>query len=63
MVEPLRVVLAVVLLVAGVGVVGYAGYLQYASLPEEHTFARGSARAALALAGVALIILGSRLFP
>ena len=41
--------------------VGYAGYLQYGSLPEEHTFARSSKRAALAVLGVALIVLGSRL--
>ena len=60
--DPLRAALAVLLLVAGVALVGYAGYLQYGSLPEEHTLARGSMRAALAVLGVALIVLGSRLF-
>jgi hypothetical protein len=59
--ETLRGVLVVVLLVTGVAMVCYAGYLQYASLPEEHTSRQGSRRAALALGGFALIVGGSRL--
>ena len=59
--EPLRVLLAIVMLAAGVGMVGYAGYLQYASLPEEHTMRKGSIRVALALGGVALLVGGSQL--
>ena len=39
--EPVRVVLAVVVIVVGVAAAVYAGYLQYAALPEEHTLARG----------------------
>jgi hypothetical protein len=61
--DPLRVGLAVVLLVVGMAALLFAGYLQYASLPEEHTLAKGGARAALALAGVALVLVGSRLIP
>ena len=59
--EELRAVLVVVLLAAGVAMVCYAGYLQYASLPEEHTFRQGSKRAAMALGGVVLIVAGSLL--
>jgi hypothetical protein len=61
--EPFRVVLAVALIVIGLGMVGYAGYLQYASLPEERTFARHSKLAALALAGVLLMLVGIPLLP
>lgn len=59
--ENLRIALVLVMLAAGVAMVCYAGYLQYASLPEEHTFRQGSKRAALALGGVALIFWASRL--
>ena len=61
--EPLRVVLAAILMVVGVAAVVYAGYLQYVSLPEEHTFARGGKRLALAVGGIALIVGGSQLLP
>ena len=57
----LHVGLAVVLMVAGMAALLRAGYLQYAALPEEHTFATSGARAALALVGVALVFGGSRL--
>jgi hypothetical protein len=63
MADPMRVVLAVVLIVAGVAAALYAGYLQYVSLPEEHTFARGGKRLALAVGGIALIVGGSQLLP
>jgi hypothetical protein len=63
MADPLRVALVVVLIVVGLAMAGYAGYLQYVSLPEDHTFARRSRRAALALAGVTLILLGTQLLP
>lgn len=56
-----RVGLAVALLAVGVAALGLAGYLQYAALPEEHSLAQGGKRVALALAGAALIIVGSRL--
>jgi hypothetical protein len=61
--EPVRVVLAAVLMVVGVAAAVYAGYLQYVSLPEEHTFAQGGKRLALAVGGIALIVGGSQLLP
>ena len=63
MADPVRVVLAVVLIVVGVVAAVYAGYLQYAALPEEHTFAKGGKRLALALGGLALIVGASELLP
>jgi hypothetical protein len=59
--DSLRIVLVVVMLTAGVAMVGYAGYLQYVSLPGEHTVRKGSARAALIIGGAVLIVGGSRL--
>jgi hypothetical protein len=59
--EPLRVVLVIVLAAGGLAMIGYAGYLQYASLPEEHTMRKGSFRIALALGELALLLGGSRL--
>ena len=50
-----------VLLVGGLAMIGYAGYLQYASLPEEHTMGQGSRRLALALGGLILLFVGSQL--
>ena len=61
MADPVRVALAVVLMVVGVAAAVYAGYLQYVALPEEHTFARGSRR--LAVGGIALIVGGSQMLP
>jgi hypothetical protein len=61
--EPLRVVLAAVLIVIGVAAAVYAGYLQYVSLPGEHTVVQGGKRLALAVGGVALIVGGSQLLP
>jgi hypothetical protein len=57
--EPLRATVAVVLQVAGIALCGYAGYLQYVALPEERTFGQRTRRAVLALAGLALALLGS----
>ena len=59
--EPLRVTLAVLVLVGGWGALGYALYLQYVSLPSEHTLRHVSMRAALALVGLTLLFLGSLL--
>jgi hypothetical protein len=59
--DSLRGVLAVVMVAAGIAMCVFAGYLQYASLPEEHTLGQVTKRAALALGGIALIFLGSRL--
>jgi hypothetical protein len=61
MAEPLRIVIAAVLMAAGVVAAVCSGYLQYVSLPEEHTVAQRSKRLALALGGIALIVGGSHL--
>jgi hypothetical protein len=57
--ELLRTTVAVLLLVGGLALCGYAGYLQYVALPEEHTFGQRSKRAVLALSGLLLALLGS----
>ncbi|CAA9222971.1 MAG: hypothetical protein AVDCRST_MAG52-563 [uncultured Blastococcus sp.] len=59
--EGLRLALVVVLVAAGVAMICWAGYLQYASLPHEHTVRQGAKRTALAGCGMALILGGSRL--
>jgi len=61
--DSVRLGLAVVLVAAGMAALGYAGYLQYAALSEEHTFAQGGKRVAMALAGATLVLVGSRLLP
>lgn len=53
--ELFRVVLVAVMLVCGWVALGYALYLQYASLPEEHTMTRVHMRLTLALGGIALL--------
>jgi predicted benzoate:H+ symporter BenE len=54
---------AVVLIVAGMALLIRAGYLQYAALPEEHTRRAIIMRAAFALGGLALVLVGSQLLP
>jgi len=60
--EPVRVVLATGLII-GVAAAVYAGYLQYVSLPEEHTFAQGGKRLVLGVGGIALIVGGTQMLP
>jgi hypothetical protein len=60
--EDLRTAVAVLMLAVGVAMVCYAGYLQYASLPNEHTVRQWGKRTGIALAGLALITSGSILF-
>ena len=57
--EPLRTTVAVALLLGGIALFTYAGYLQYVALPKEHTFEQRSKRAVLALGGLVLALLGS----
>ena len=57
--ESLRTAVAMVLLVGGIALCGYAGYLQYVALPEEHTIGQRSKRAGLALVGLVCALLGS----
>ena len=56
--ESLRVALAVVLLAGGWGALGYAFYLHYAVLPDEHTSSQARRRSAWGLGGLALLLLG-----
>jgi len=57
--ESLRTTVAVVLLVAGIAMCGYAGFLQYVALPEEHTLGQRGRRAGLAVVGLVLALVGS----
>lgn len=57
--QPQRTILALVLVAAGILVCGYAIYLEYASLPGEHTLRQASKRMSLAFGGVTLLVLGS----
>ena len=59
--ESLRVVLAFLMITAGMAMCGYAGYLWYAALPEERTRRQVGMRVALAFGGVALLLWGSQL--
>ena len=61
MAQPLRVVLALVMIAAGMAMCGYAGYLWYACLPEEHTRRQAGKRVSLALGGLVLVLWGSHL--
>ena len=61
--ENLRIALAVVMVIAGWALVVYAGYLQYVALPGEHTRRHMASRAALAIAGFVLVLLGIGFLP
>jgi hypothetical protein len=54
-----RVVLPLVLMVGGVALISYAGYLQYVSLPSEQAVRHVTTRAALAGGGISLVLLGT----
>jgi hypothetical protein len=57
--DPDATTVAVVLLVGGIALCGYAGYLQYVVLPEEHTPGQRGKRAGVAAVGLVLALLGS----
>jgi hypothetical protein len=57
--EALRATVAVVLLVGGLALCGWAGYLQYVASPGEYTVGQRGKRAALALGGVASALVGA----
>jgi hypothetical protein len=56
----LRVGVAVVLVAAGVALLGVALYRQYVALPAEQTRGSTIVRAALVVGGLALLVTGSR---
>lgn len=54
----LRAALAIAMMIAGLALVAYAGYLQYVALPEEHAARHMITRAALLVVGLVLALLG-----
>jgi hypothetical protein len=61
--ENLRIALAVVTVIAGWALVVSAGYLHYVALPGERTRRHMASRAALAIAGLVLLLLGIGFLP
>jgi hypothetical protein len=61
--ENLRAALPIIGLIGGIAMVGYAAFLQYVALPEEHTRKQVGLRVALGCFGIALLLLGSRFLP
>ena len=57
--ENLRATLAIVMMIGGIALVVYAGYLYYVALPEEHAPRHVITRAALAVVGIVLVLLGT----
>ena len=57
--EPLGAVVATGVMIVGMAMVAYAGYLQYVALPEEHAPRHVITRAALLVAGLVLALLGA----
>ena len=57
--EPLGAVVATGVMIAGMAMVAYAGYLQYVALPEEHAPRHVITRAALLVVGLVLALLGA----
>ncbi|MBM7804986.1 hypothetical protein JOD57_000823 [Geodermatophilus bullaregiensis] len=61
MAEALGATLAIVLIVGGMALVVYAGYLYYVALPGEHAPRHVITRTALAVVGAGLVLLGTGL--
>ena len=57
--ENLRAILGTALMVGGMALLGYAAYLNYVALPEEHAPRHVATRAAIAVAGIVLVLLGT----
>ena len=57
--ESLRATLAIVMVIGGMALVLYAGYLHYVALPEEHAPRHVITRAAFAVVGIVLVLLGT----
>ena len=57
--ENLRAALAIGMMIAGMALVAYAGYLQYVSLPEERAPRFVIIRTALLVVGLVLALLGA----
>ncbi len=57
--ESLGAFLAVGMMIAGMALVAYAGYLQYVALPEEHAPRGVLTRTALLVLGLVLALVGA----
>jgi hypothetical protein len=57
--ENLRAFLAIGMMIAGMALVAYAGYLQYVALPGEHASRHVITRTALFVVGLVLALLGA----
>lgn len=55
--------LPMVMLIGGIALIVYAAYLHYAALPGEQTRRHVAIRAAIAVVGLGLILLGAASFP
>jgi hypothetical protein len=60
MADNLPAAIPIVMLIGGMALIVYAAYLYYVALPEEHTRRHAATRAAIAVVGVVLVLLGSR---
>jgi hypothetical protein len=57
--ENLRASLAIAMMIAGMALVAYAGYLYYVALPAEHAPRHVIIRATLFVVGLVLAFLGA----
>jgi hypothetical protein len=57
--ESLRALLAVAMMISGMALVAYAGYLQYVALPGEYAPRHVITRTALLVVGLGLALLGA----
>jgi hypothetical protein len=57
--ENLRAALAIVMMIGGMALIIYAGYLYYVALPEEHAPRHMITRAALAVVEIVFALLGT----
>ncbi len=57
--ENLRAALPIVMLIGGMALIVYAAYLHYVALPEEHAPRHVATRAAIAVVGIVLVLLGA----
>jgi uncharacterized membrane protein YidH (DUF202 family) len=61
--DGLRITIAVLMVAGGMTLIGTALYLQWASLPQEHTRKQVATRAILGLIGLALVVGGAQQLP
>jgi hypothetical protein len=57
--ENLRATVGALLMIGGMALIIYAAYLHYVALPEEHAPRHVATRAAIAVVGIVLVLLGT----